>query len=65
MRALNYGPQQLGLLAQGVSALPTQTNQTNSYKPGFMDQLGQAAQIAGLFMGMGGGGGGGSFGSSF
>ena len=58
LRAVGYGPQQLGLLAQGVSALPTQTNQTNSYKPGFMDQLGQAAQIALMFSGMGGGGGG-------
>ncbi len=68
MRALNYGPQQLGLLAQGVSALPMQRNQTNSYKPGFMEQVGQAAQIASLFMGNpfgGGGGGGGSFGPSF
>jgi hypothetical protein len=45
MRALGYGPQQLGLLAQGVSALPTQTNQSNSYKPGTLDQLGQVASI--------------------
>ena len=50
-RAIGYGPQQLGLLAQGVSALPNQTNTTQSNKPGFMDQLGQAAQIAALFMG--------------
>jgi len=47
MRALNYGPQQLGLLAQGVSALPTQTNQSNSYKPGFGDVLGGAAGLLG------------------
>ena len=30
LRAIGYGPQQLGLLAQGVSALPTQTHQTLS-----------------------------------
>ena len=67
MRALNYGPQQLGLLAQGVSALPTQSNRTDSYKPGFMEQVGQAAQIASLFMGnpFGGGGGGGGYSGGF
>jgi hypothetical protein len=68
MRALGHGPQQLGLLAQGVSALPTQTNTTQNYKPGFMDKLGQVAQVASLFMGNpfgGSGGGGGSFGPSF
>ena len=45
LRAIGYAPQQLGLLAQGVSALPTQTNQSNSYKPGTLDQLGQVASI--------------------
>ena len=45
MRALGYGPQQLGLLAQGVSALPTQSNTTSSNKPGTLDQLAQAAAI--------------------
>jgi hypothetical protein len=45
MRALGYGPQQLGLLAQGVSALPNQTNTTSSNKPGTLDQLAQAAAI--------------------
>ena len=45
LRAINYGPQQLGLLAQGVSALPTQTNTTSSNKPGTLDQLGQIASI--------------------
>jgi hypothetical protein len=45
MRAIGYGPQQLGLLAQGVSALPTQTNTTSSNKPGTLDQLAQAAAI--------------------
>ena len=45
LRAIGYGPQQLGLLAQGVSALPTQTNTTQSNKPGFLDQVGQIASI--------------------
>jgi hypothetical protein len=45
LRALQYGPQQLGLLSQGVSALPTQTNQTSTNKPGFLDQAAQAAAI--------------------
>jgi hypothetical protein len=47
LRALGHGPQQLGLLAQGVSALPTQTNQTNSYKPGMGDYLGGVAGLLG------------------
>ena len=47
MRALGHGPQQLGLLAQGVSALPNQTNTTNSYKPGMGDYLGGAAGLLG------------------
>ena len=46
-RAINYGPQQLGLLAQGVSALPTQTNVSQSYKPGMGDYLGGAAGLLG------------------
>ena len=45
LRAINYGPQQLGLLSQGVSALPTQTTTTQSNKPGFLDQVGQIASI--------------------
>ena len=45
MRALQHGPQQLGLLAQGVSALPTQTNTTQSSKPGLLDSLASAASI--------------------
>lgn len=60
LRALQYGPQQLGLLAQGVSALPTQTNQTNSYKPGMGDYLGGAAGLLGSAA-MGGGFGQGGF----
>ena len=47
IRALNFGPQQLGLLAQGVSALPNQTNTTNSYKPGMGDYLGGVAGLLG------------------
>ena len=47
MRALQYGPQQLGLLAQGVSALPTQTNTTQSQKAGFGDVLAGGAGLLG------------------
>jgi len=47
MRALQYGPQQLGLLSQGVSALPTQTNTTQSSKPGTLGTLASMASLAG------------------
>jgi len=60
LRALQYGPQQLGLLAQGVSALPTQSNQTASYKPGFGDYLAGGASLLGSAA-MGGGFGQGGF----
>ena len=52
MRAIGYGPQQLGLLAQGVSALPTQTQTTATNKPGFFDQLGSAAGAIGSVIGL-------------
>ena len=52
MRALGYGPQQLGLLAQGVSALPTQTNRTDSYKPGTFEQISNVAGGIGSIMGL-------------
>jgi len=47
LRALQYGPKQLGLLAQGVSALPTQTNTTQSQKAGFGDVLAGGAGLLG------------------
>jgi hypothetical protein len=47
LRSINYPKEQLGLLAQGVSALPTQSQQTQSYRPGFGDFLGGAAGLAG------------------
>jgi hypothetical protein len=47
LRAIGYGPQQLGLLAQGVSALPTQSNVTQSQKAGLGDVLGGAAGLLG------------------
>jgi len=47
LRAIGYGPQQLGLLAQGVSALPTQSNVTSSQKAGVGDVLGGAAGLLG------------------
>ena len=52
LRALNYGPQQLGLLAQGVSALPGDSASTNQYKPGTMEQIGNAAGTIGTIMGL-------------
>ena len=52
LRSINYPKEQLGLLAQGVSALPNQQSTTQSYKPGFGDFLGGAAGLAGtLYMG--------------
>ena len=47
LRAIGYGPQQLSLLAQGVSALPTQTNTTSSNSPGTLSQIGSIASIFG------------------
>ena len=52
LRALGYGPQQLGLLAQGVSALPGDQASTNQYKPGTMEQIGNAAGTIGAVMGL-------------
>ena len=43
LRGLGYGPQQLGLLAQGVSALPTQTNTTQSSRGSSLADVGAAA----------------------
>ena len=43
LRALQYGPQQLGLLAQGVSALPTQSNTTQSNRGSSIADIGAAA----------------------
>tara|TARA_R100001443_G_scaffold35983_2_gene49903 strand:+ start:955 stop:1998 length:1044 start_codon:yes stop_codon:yes gene_type:complete len=43
LRALNYGPQQLGLLAQGVSALPTQTSTSQSKRGSSIADIGSAA----------------------
>ncbi len=50
LRGLGYGPQQLGLLSQGVSALPTQTNTTQSQKTGMGDVLGTAANLYGMYL---------------
>jgi len=47
LRAIGYGPQQLGLLAQGVSALPTQSNVTSSNSPSTLSQIGSVASIFG------------------
>ena len=50
LRGLNYGPQQLGLLAQGVSALPTQTETTSQRDTGLGDILGTAANLYGSYL---------------
>ena len=47
LRAIGYAPQQLGLLAQGVSALPTQSNTTSSNRPSTLSQIGSVASIFG------------------
>lgn len=49
LRALDYGPRQLGLLSQGVSAMPQNVTQTSRKDTGAGDILGSAAQIAALF----------------
>ncbi len=49
LRALDYGPRQLGLLSQGVSAMPQNVTQTSRKDTGTGDILGSAAQIAALF----------------
>ena len=56
LRGLNYGPQQLGLLAQGVSALPTQTETLETRNTGMGDVLGTAANLYGMYL-LGGGSG--------
>ncbi len=49
LRGLDYGPRQLGLLSQGVSAMPQNVTQTSRKDTGAGDVLGSAAQIAALF----------------
>lgn len=49
LRGLDYGPRQLGLLAQGLSAMPQNVTQTSRKDTGAGDVLGSAAQIAALF----------------
>lgn len=50
MRALNYGPQQLGLLAQGVSAMPQNRTQTSSETPGTLEKIGNVAGTIGTIL---------------
>lgn len=66
MRALGYGPQQLGLLQAGMGTPLTGQSQQQQYKPGLGDYLGSALQLYGLFGNpfgslFGGGGSGGGF----
>jgi len=52
LRAIGYGPQQLGLLAQGVSALPGDKSVTEGYKPGTFEQIGNTAGAIGSVIGL-------------
>ena len=47
-RAINYGPQQLNLLSQGVSAMPSANSTSDQYKPGTADYLQTALSLFGL-----------------
>jgi len=49
-RAINYGPQQLGLLAQGLGGLPANSSTTQSRETGAGDVLGTAAQLYGMYL---------------
>ena len=48
-RALAYGPQQLGLLAQGVSAQPQNISKTSGYQPSSMECITSALNIYSQF----------------
>ncbi len=50
MRGLGYGPQRLGLLSQGVSAIPTQSSTTQRKDTGMGDVLGSAASLYGMYL---------------
>lgn len=47
-RAINYGPQQLNLLSQGLSGMPVNSSKSEGYKPGTADYLQTALSIFGL-----------------
>mgnify|MGYP003629704657 FL=1 len=50
LRGLDYGPRQLGLLSQGASAMPQNITLSEQYKPGGLEQVGNAAStIASIF----------------
>ena len=49
MRAIGYGPQQLGLMAQGLGAMPNSSTTTQGKETGTGDILGTAAQLAGMY----------------
>ena len=52
LRAINFPKEQLGLLAQGVSALPRDRSTTEQYKPGTAERVGSAAQTVATLMGL-------------
>ena len=50
LRALDYGPRQLGLLSQGLSAMPQNITRSDQYKPGGLEQVGNAASTIASIM---------------
>jgi len=50
LRGLDYGPRQLGLLSQGVSAMPQNITRSDQYKPGGLEQAGNAATTVATLM---------------
>jgi len=50
LRGLDYGPRQLGLLSQGLSAMPQNITSSEQYKPGGLEQAGNAATTAATLM---------------
>ena len=51
LRGIQYGPERVGILAQGVSGMPAAITQETRKKTGVGDVLGQAAQLAALYYG--------------
>ena len=51
LRGIQYGPERVGILAQGVSGMPSAITQTTRKDTGVGDVLGQAAQLAALYYG--------------
>ena len=50
LRGLDYGPRQLGLLSQGVSAMPQNITRSDQYNPGGLEKAGNAATTVATLM---------------